>query len=186
MLCHQDALSRCLFPLQSTKARLKATEKELSDLKWEHEVLEQRFLKVQRERDELYKKFTAAIQEVQQKSSFKNLLLERKLLALGEMLEKKEAQLNEVLAASNLDPIALTTVTRKLEDVLDSKNNAIKDLQYELARVCKAHSDLLRTYEAKMRAFGIPADELGFKPLESMVPGQRFGQGAAGLVSAPT
>ncbi|XP_063802001.1 dynein regulatory complex subunit 4 [Pseudophryne corroboree] len=172
--------------LASTKARLKMTEKELNDLKWEHEVLEQRFQKVQDERDELYKKFTAAIQEVQQKSGFKNLLLEKKLRALAEHLEKKEAQLNEVLAASNLDPTALSAVTRKLEDVLDSKNNAIKDLQYELARVCKSHNDLLRTYEAKMRAFGIPVDELGFKPLESLVPGQMFGQGPAGLVSAST
>ncbi|XP_063294430.1 dynein regulatory complex subunit 4 [Pelobates fuscus] len=172
--------------LASTKARLKQTEKELADLKWEHEVLEQRFEKLQVERDELYRKFTTAIHEVQQKNGFKNLLLERKLSALGDMLEKKEAQLNEVLAASNLDPTALTAVTRKLEDVLDSKNSAIKDLQYELARVCKSHNDLLRTYEAKMRAFGIPADELGFKPLESLVPGQTFGQGPAGLVAATT
>ena len=85
------------------------------------------------------------------------------------MLRLQEAQLNEVLSASNLDPSALTMVTRKLEvcvtatvhtnrcsnqikqhtfllkmkyayymqDVLDSKNSAIRDLQYELARVCK-------------------------------------------------
>ncbi|XP_069491653.1 dynein regulatory complex subunit 4 [Ambystoma mexicanum] len=172
--------------LASTKARLKITDKELKDLQWEHEVLEQRFSKVQSERDELYKKFTKAIQDVQQKTGFKNLLLERKLLALSDTLEKKEAQLNEVLSASNLDPNALSIVTRKLEDVLDSKNNAIKDLQYELARVCKAHNDLLRTYEAKLRAFGIPVEELGFKPLESMVAGQTFGQGTAGLVSVPT
>ena len=34
-------------------------------------------------------------------------------------------------------PIAV--VTRKLEDVLDAKNGAIKNLQYELARVCKVY-----------------------------------------------
>jgi len=56
-----------------------------------------------------------AIHEVQQKSGFKNLLLEKKLTALADTLEKKEAQLNEVLSASNLDPSALTMVTRKLE-----------------------------------------------------------------------
>ena len=70
---------------------------------------------LQRERDELYAKFVKAIHEVQQKSSFKNLLLEKKLGALADTLEKKEAQLNEVLSASNLDPTALTVVTRKLE-----------------------------------------------------------------------
>ncbi|XP_074205194.1 dynein regulatory complex subunit 4 isoform X1 [Camelus bactrianus] len=123
--------------LVCTKARLKVTEKELKSLQWEHEVLEQRFIKVQQERDELYRKFTAAILEVQQKVGFKNLVLERKVQALNTAVEKKEVQLNEVLAASNLDPAALTLVSRKLEDVLESKNSTIKDLQYELARVCK-------------------------------------------------
>merc|ERR1719461_83072 len=170
--------------LASTKSRLKTLSEDHRNLKWEHETLEQRFEKTQAERDELYKKFLKAIQEVQQKSSFKNLLLEKKLGALADTLEKKEAQLNEVLSASNLDPTALSVVTRKLEDVLDAKNSAIKDLQYELARVCKAHNDLMRTYEAKLSAFGIPIDELGFKPLESTVSGQALGQGPAGLVAA--
>lgn len=172
--------------LASAKARLKVLGDEYKALQWEHEVLEQRFEKVQAERDELYQRFVKAIHEVQQKSNFKNLLLERKLGALADTLEKKEAQLNEVLSASNLDPTALTVVTRKLEDVLDSKNSAIKDLQYELARVCKAHNDLLRTYESKLRQFGVPTEELGFKPLESTVGGQALGQGPAGLVSAPS
>jgi len=70
---------------------------------------------VEAERDELYAKFVKAIHEVQQKSGFKNLLLEKKLGAISETLEKKEAQLNEVLSASNLDPTALSVVTRKLE-----------------------------------------------------------------------
>lgn len=72
-------------------------------------------LQVQQERDQLYQKFTAAIQEVQQKTGFKNLVLERKLKALSTAVEQKEAQLNEVLATSNLDPAALTIVSRKLE-----------------------------------------------------------------------
>jgi len=70
---------------------------------------------IQAERDELYAKFVKAIHEVQQKSNFKNLMLEKKLHNLAETLEKKEAQLNEVLSASNLDPSALSIVTRKLE-----------------------------------------------------------------------
>jgi hypothetical protein len=63
----------------------------------------------------LYNKFIKAINEVQQKSSLKNLLLEKKLSTLADSLEKKEAQLNEVLSASNLDPASLSVVTRKLE-----------------------------------------------------------------------
>ncbi len=114
--------------------------------------------------------------------------------------------MNEVLAASNLDPTALSVVTRKLEvypvsslpsflayaavcngsflvvqDVLDAKNTAIKDLQYELARVCKAHNDMIKVYEAKLGEFGIPVDELGFQPAQAT---QTLGKGPAGLVTA--
>eukprot|EP00118_Oscarella_pearsei_P025925 m.309054 g.309054 ORF g.309054 m.309054 type:complete len:487 (+) comp45380_c0_seq1:53-1513(+) len=172
--------------LASAKARLRVQDQELKALQWEHEVLEQRFGQIEKERDDLYSKFVKAILEVQQRTGFKNLLLEKKLTAIANTLEKKEAQLNEVLSASNLDPTAMSVVTRKLEDVLDSKNTAIKDLQYELARVCKAHNDLLRTYESKLSAFGVPVEELGFQPMESTVGGRSLGQGPAGLVSAPT
>ena len=50
----------------------------------------------------------------------------------------------------------------------------------------QAHNDLMRTYEAKLTQFGVPTEELGFKPLESTVGGQALGQGPAGLVSAPS
>lgn len=70
---------------------------------------------VQAERDELYQKFTKAINEVQQKTGFKNLLLERKLKGLLSVLEKKEVELSEVFAASSLDPGALSLVSHKLE-----------------------------------------------------------------------
>ncbi len=48
-----------------------------------------KFFQTQGERDELYNKFVKAIHEVQQKSNFKNLLLEKKLGALADTLEKK-------------------------------------------------------------------------------------------------
>mmetsp|Transcript_17269 Transcript_17269/g.44833 ORF Transcript_17269/g.44833 Transcript_17269/m.44833 type:complete len:473 (-) Transcript_17269:63-1481(-) len=151
--------------LGQTKARLVQTEKRLKNLEWENEVLTQRFSKVQLERDDLYDKFEAGIYEVQQKTGLKGMLLEKKLEALTEQLEKKEAQLSEVLAASNLDPSTLNQVNKKLEEVLDSKNQVIKTLQYDIAKVSKAHNDLIRVYEAKLSEFGVPVEELGFRPL---------------------
>jgi len=165
--------------LQNAKSRLHVLETQLRDLTWEHEVLEQRFHHVEKERDELYEKFESTIYDVQQKSGFKNILLERKLQAINESLEKKEAQLSEVLAAANLDPNMLGAVSKKLDDVLDAKNGAIKDLQYELARVTKAHNDVIRVYESKLTEFGIPVEELGFRPLLT-----NTGTGPAGLVVA--
>ncbi|KAF4091845.1 hypothetical protein AMELA_G00041720 [Ameiurus melas] len=66
--------------LAGKQACLKVADAELKDLIFEHELLEQRFRKVQQDREELYKKFDKAILEVQQKSGFKNLLQERKLV----------------------------------------------------------------------------------------------------------
>jgi ubiquitin len=165
--------------LRDAKARYLVQEKELKTLGWEHEVLQQRFTQVQSERDELYEKFESTIYDVQQKSGFRNLLLEKKLTAVEETLEKKDAQLSEVLAASNLDPAVLGQVTNKLDDLLEEKNKAIQDLQFEMARVMKAHNDLLRTYEAKLSEYGIPKEELGFTPLTTDTS-----TGPAGLVSA--
>lgn len=52
-------------------------------------MLKQRFADVEAERDELYDRFVRTIYDVQQKSGFKNLVLEKKLAALSETLEKK-------------------------------------------------------------------------------------------------
>ena len=71
------------------------------------QVLQQRYDKIEKERDQLYSKFEASIYSVQQKTGVRNLLLEKKLHALGGVLEHKEAQLAEVMAASNLDPATL-------------------------------------------------------------------------------
>jgi len=164
--------------LKQTKARLLMTEQEHKQLEWEHEVSQQKFGKVESERDELYEKFESTILDVQQKSGFRNLLLERKLEAVEQALEKKDAQLSEVLAASNLDPAVLGTVTNKLDDLLDEKNRLVKDLKYELARVTKAHNDLIRTYESKLSEYGVPLAELGYQPLET-----ETSVGPAGLVA---
>jgi hypothetical protein len=62
---------------------------------------------------------------------------------LKENLEKRELQVNEILKATNLDPAALASLTRRLEDVLNAKNDQIKDLQYDLAKVTKVSSCLV-------------------------------------------
>jgi len=163
--------------IKTTNERLAQVEKQLKNLDWDYEVQQQRLIEVQRERDELYEAFERNIYEVQQKAGMRSVLLERKLETLSEVLEKKEAKLAEVLAASNLDPQTLQRVNQKLEEVLDNKNQIIKALQYDIAKVCKAHNDLIRVYEAKLAEFGIPAEELGFRPLVT-----NTSTGPAGLV----
>lgn len=73
--------------------------------------------------------------------------------------------------------VAHAQVNQKLEEVLDNKNQVIRALKYDVAKVSKAHNDLIQVYEAKLAEFGIPAEELGFRPLVTSA-----GPGPAGLV----
>ena len=52
-----------------------------------------------------------------------------------------------------------------MEDVLGHKNGVIKGLQADLAKVSKAHNDLINVYEARLAEYGIPPEDLGFRPL---------------------
>ncbi|XP_043270069.1 dynein regulatory complex subunit 4 isoform X2 [Venturia canescens] len=170
--------------LSNMKKRLAVVTKDFENLKWENEVIELRFDKCQAERDELHSRFVSSILELQQKTGLKNVLLEKKLEKLSDLLEQREAQIGEVLAAAQLDPMAIVNVNQKLEEMLNRKNIAIQDLQYDLAKVCKAHDDLLATYEGKLQEYGIPESELGFQPLRAKIMGTKVARGPAGLVTS--
>lgn len=57
-------------------------EKQFEVLKWEYEVLQVRFDRIEKERNELKSRFSRAVLEVQQKVSLKTSLLEAKLQSL--------------------------------------------------------------------------------------------------------
>ncbi|KAJ4946925.1 hypothetical protein JOQ06_008968 [Pogonophryne albipinna] len=138
----------------------KLKKNELDNLKRECETMEQKFSKLQQERDELYKTFTENVQKVQHKVNLKSSLLELKLEGLTESVEKTQAQLFSVISASNMDQTAINGVTNKIEEYLDSSNNSIKKLQNKRAQLSKARKDLLLTYEAKQRSLRVSVEGL--------------------------
>ncbi|XP_018523371.1 dynein regulatory complex subunit 4 [Lates calcarifer] len=150
--------------------------KEMNDLKCNYEALGQRFSKLQLERDELYNTFSQNIEKVEHKASVKSMMLEKKLRALTDSLEKTQAQLHSVLSASNMDQTALSVVTNRIEENLDSSYNSIKNLENKKAQISKARKDLLLTYEAKQRTLGVPVEEVCAKPFESSLTGKSLGQ----------
>ena len=82
--------------MRKTKSSLVVVEGDQSSVAWEYETLLQRIVDAKTERDDLRENLRAAIFEVKQKSNFKGLLLEKKLVALQRVQEEREAQLNEV------------------------------------------------------------------------------------------
>ena len=54
---------------------------------------------------------------------------------------------------------------RAIEEVEASKNDLVNELQRELQQIRKAHTHMVKSYEAKLQEFVIPVEELGFDPL---------------------
>ncbi|CAH0559075.1 unnamed protein product [Brassicogethes aeneus] len=165
--------------LLNTKAKLAQTKKELSDLIWANDALELRFGKLETEKNELQDRFVKAILEVQQKTGMKNILLQKRINTLTDLSEQREVVLGDLAVAAKKMP-----ENKKLQQILASKNALISDLEYELARLSKAHDDVISSYEEKLLAYGIPIEELGFEPLRFRANGQGgISKGPAGLVT---
>uniref|UniRef100_H3CAM5 Dynein regulatory complex subunit 4 n=1 Tax=Tetraodon nigroviridis TaxID=99883 RepID=H3CAM5_TETNG len=136
LLAAQEQLERS----RKEKARMKVrnvrgrqVEKELRDQKVEHQLLLQCSWELERERDDLLRRQKEAVLELQQKMGLKEQLLQKKIAALRETLEKREAQLYAVLSTANLEPSAASEAAQKLQDILESKEAAVEALQRELS-----------------------------------------------------
>ena len=152
--------------LARNKAIIKKLEDEHRDLEISQEVLQQRFEQLEQERDALYDQFETSIHDVRQKTEFRAFVLEEKVKKLHKELEQKEMQLQRVMQEANMDD---TAIAAKIEDVVAVKNARINQLEVELAKVQRAHNDILRVYEQKMEKFGIPKEELGFAVMPESV-----------------
>lgn len=150
--------------LTRVKAQHATAMKELNALKWETEALRMRCDKLVEERDELKGKFEEAVLELQQRTGLKNVLLDRKINSLQKEYERLELVFSEMVRVSGTEH---QNVGVKVESVLKNKNEQIEDLEYELARICKAYDDMLKMFKAKMTKYGIPKDELCLKPIRT-------------------
>jgi chromosome segregation ATPase len=149
--------------LKHVKTNLDRVEGTRGGLLWEFEVIQQRFVDLKRERDELRQSFMSSVFDVKQKSSFRGVLLEKKLAAIQMVQEEHEAQLNEVLSRANIDPTLLGQVKGKSGDVLLRKSDEVRKLQNEYLRLQTKRNDLVRAVENKLGEFGLRSTELGFE-----------------------
>ena len=151
--------------LKHAKARLGVMEEAYKNLQDRHAAIQAEYAATEAERTRLYSTFEDTVLAVQRRGAQKNDGLEAMLEDYSELFEIKKAQFTSVLRASNLDPMVLSSVTKKLDDVLSAKNEQIEELKYEKAKVTKAHNDLVRVYEAKLRKMGVPEDQIHLEPL---------------------
>jgi len=150
--------------MRKVKAALLVVEGSQSNVSWEYETLVQRLVDLRKDRDELDQNLRASIFEVKQKSSFRGILLEKKLLALHKMQGEREGQLNEVLSRSNLDPVVLSQVKGQVDDILMRKNNETRQYQAEVVRLQSLHEQLHDFTKNKLAEYGLKIAELGYVP----------------------
>ena len=152
--------------MKRVKTSLAAIDGDQSIITWELETLVQRSEDLVKERDELRVNLQSSIYDVKQKSSFKGLLLEKKLFAMQRVHEEREAQLNEVLSRANLDPSVLGQIRTHVDDVMLRKNNEARKLQSEVARLQALNDQLQLSIDLKLREYGLKLTDLGFEPAE--------------------
>lgn len=151
--------------MKVVKSQLEVVEEESHNIHWEYEVLLQRYNDLVKERDDLKSYFMSSIYSVKQKCGLKSLLYEKKLLAMQRIQEEKEGQLNEVMARANIQ----TTnggggSSGAEENILYYKNEEIRRLTSEVARIKSLQEQLQLSVFQKMKEYGLASDELGFIP----------------------
>ncbi|GLE02389.1 hypothetical protein PINS_up011227 [Pythium insidiosum] len=154
--------------LRNAKARLLYLAQQVSELKDKQTELRAQYKALENDRDLLYDTFEQTVATIHKKGECKNLILEQRLATMDDQHSRKEMQLQELLAAANLEPSAARRVLESLDQVLETKNAHVRELQYSVAKASKTFNDMLRTFTEKLTQFGIPEDEiraLGFSPV---------------------
>jgi len=150
--------------LAAIKDKIKQSENMMQRTDFQHEVLQQQLDIMGTERNDLYQKFQHQIYDVQQKSGLKNLFLEKKIDTVEEALEISEAQVSELLSSANIDHMAASGISQKLDQVIAYKNDIVSQLKDEVDRIKALHQTMVKTYESKLAEYCVPPEELGFVP----------------------
>ncbi|CAB3359322.1 Hypothetical predicted protein [Cloeon dipterum] len=177
-------------PLQSAQTQLEEyfkqfsnyqNDKELLEKTWQRQkLLQQKHSTLKREHNDLQVQrdnFEAEVKQLKQRlltleteknvgAGLLSLVQQHKLKSLSSQLEVRQAQLNQILASCHADPCEASESSKKLEDLLKKKDSAISRLQFELAKACKAHNELLAAFKTRLREFGLPCKDLDLSPLQ--------------------
>ena len=146
--------------LKNAKSRLSVLESQYAQLEEDHEKKKKQFCTTQEEKDQLVDRFKESLEAMQEHANRRNSTVDEKLQKLKDDVKSKDTHLAGALQAASLEPVALDIVTRKLEDMLETKNRAIVDLHFELSKVQQQHVDVVKSYEKRSCESQIPTLDL--------------------------
>lgn len=153
--------------LQAEKAKIAQAVEQLEQYNWEQEIIAQRFAKLKSERDALYEKLQTALHELQQKAGFKQLLLEQRLVAAVNDVEKNNLCLGEILRSANIASDRSQGLQSQLDEILRNKDEEIHTLRETLLSLAHSHDNILLEVQKILEECGITQADLGFVPADS-------------------
>ncbi|KAM7534130.1 hypothetical protein Aperf_G00000108972 [Anoplocephala perfoliata] len=150
------------FAHNVTRANLRAANKAKANYEMLYTIAQTRLEELESDMKRLTERMEIALLEIKKKSVLRSALLEKKLIRLVSTLEVKQAEVDALLM-TGADPEAVNESRRNLEELMNRKNTAIKELQLEVARMAKAYTDLWNICEQKL------GDEMSsyIKPIET-------------------
>lgn len=143
--------------LQQLKSEVRATDQEYQTLLWEHEVLLQRFEKLDEDKNIILNKYNNMLQDIQKKSTFRRVLVQKKLELVQGQLEGRDAKLTELLKRANINAEDLKGLQQKVHDLLSEKDKTIEDLKVLILNMTERGEDIISTYHAYLENNGISA-----------------------------
>lgn len=142
--------------LSLTGARFRALREDLRKLRVDHATLEQNYQSVFAEREELRGKFESSLRDAMDIVDERNAVLQQNLLEANACVEEREAQVDGVLRAMNMEPATMRIVGEQIQKDLAVKNQIIKDMYYELRKLESKSSAVLTEYERRCRDVSLP------------------------------
>ncbi|CCW72266.1 unnamed protein product [Phytomonas sp. Hart1] len=130
------------------KSKAKETDQEYQKLSWENEVLGQRYAKLVEDRDIILNKYNQMLQDIQKKSTFRRVLLQKKLEVVQSQLEGRDAKLTDLLKRANLSEEDIRRLGEKVHDLVSEKEKAIENLEQLLMRMAERYEDIRCNYES--------------------------------------
>ncbi len=155
-----QAYEKDKLSLHNARSRLRAVKRDLMMLEEEHKQLKQKYGEVESDRDGLVRRFEDALREIAEVAQDSNTELQQKLIDTQGRIEERDAQLHHFMDAIHLEPSALENVSKQAEDIIESKNRAIKDLHYELRKVEGQSNKVINEYARRCRVAGVPLLDL--------------------------
>lgn len=143
--------------LLKLKTEVRGTDQEYQTLAWEHEVLLQRFAKLDEDTNIILRKYNNMLQDIQKKSTFRRVLVQKKLELVQGQLEGGDAKVTELLKQANISAEDLQGLQQKVHDLLSEKDKTIEDLKTLILKMTERGEDIISTYHAYLENNGISA-----------------------------